>query len=231
MAQAAVENGADALLISGWTAGTRAESLKAALEGSAAIWGVELAAEAAGEDGILKRAQEAGASFAVLASGAPARTLFEEVDEFDRVLALDPPRDDLGLLLLRTQNLLPMQAALVRTDLSADALARLDVAGFARLSVVVESLQWPALVTLAEAPRPESVTTAVRLGAAGLVLSGASSSASAVGAAVQALREQLEKTRVPREGKSMVFLGGLAGAGAATPMQPRRESEPEPEHE
>lgn len=228
-AEAAAKNGADVILISGWAPGTDVSGITSALASGGAVWGVELGTD--GGDGAVKAAHDAGASFAVLAANTPARALFEEVENFDRVVTIEPPRDDLGLLLLRAQSLLPAQAALVPFRLSARELAGLTIADFSRLELIVESLRFPSLVTLADAPDAVSVKTLVHLGAAALVLPGAAG-AQAVGAAVSGLREELERTPIPSEERATVLLGGLAGgAGQATPAQPEREPEREPEHE
>jgi hypothetical protein len=228
-AEAAAKNGADAILLTGWTPGTDVGALKAALAEPSKIWGVEVGTGTV--EGILKVAHDAGASFVVLSPEMAAQAFFEEVENLDRVITIEPPRDDLALMLLRAQSLLPAQAAIVPFQLGARELVGLTVRDFTRLNLIVESLRFPSLVTLAEAPDAASVKTLVQLGAAGLVLPGGGSAA-AVGSTVKSLREELERTPIPREERGTVLLGGLiGGAGGPVPEPPRREPEREPERE
>ena len=44
-------------------------------------------------------------------------------------MAVDPPADDLGLVLLRAENLLPAQVALLRTRFTNAALGQLSPSG------------------------------------------------------------------------------------------------------
>ncbi|HEX6123395.1 MAG TPA: hypothetical protein VFY89_09550 [Ktedonobacterales bacterium] len=226
-AEAAAKNGADAIILTDWTPSANLKALKSALDAAGTLWGIELqSASANGET--LQRAREAGAAFAILAPSASAATLFAEVEQLDRVITVEPPQDDLALMLLRGQSLLPAQAALVRLQLGAKDLAGLTISDFTRLKLIVESLRFPALVTLAGAPDPASVKTLVNLGAAGLVLT----STEQLGPTIKTLREELERTPMPAGERPTVLLGGLVGgAGEAAPAQPRREPEREPERE
>jgi hypothetical protein len=228
-AEAAAKNGVDGIFLTGWTPGADMGALKSALGATTAIWGVELAGDTALGAGALKRLTEQGASFAIVQSSAAARVLFEEVEKFDLAASIDLPRDDLGLLLIRGQGLLPVQVGVLRTDLGAKDIARLSVAEYARLRLAVESLRFPMLLTLKEAPDEADVTTLVHLGVAGLLLSGQGVGASQLGAQVKALRETLEKTPTPREERANVLLGGLlpTAGQVAAPGQPQREPERE----
>ncbi|MBF6590835.1 MAG: hypothetical protein IVW57_09950 [Ktedonobacterales bacterium] len=228
-AEAAAKNGADAIILTDWAPGAKGSGTASALAGTETLWGVDLGASVG--DGLVKGAQDAGASFVIFGPDMPARALFEEVEHFDRVITVDPPSDDLALLLLRGQSLLPAQAALVRLQLSAADLARLSVTAFTRLRFIMESLRFPALVTLAGPPEAESVRTLVHLGVAGLVLPGGDTRA--IASAVKALREELERTPIPHEERGTVLLGGMTGAvvGPTPPTPPRREPEREPERE
>ena len=232
-AEAAAKQGADAIIVGGWRPGANAGKLTAALEPSGVLWGVEYALEGAYSEGALKQAKDAGASFAVLRSSSPAHALFEEVDALDLVMEVDLPQDDLGLVLLRAENFLPAQAALVRAQLSPSSLAKLTVADYARLRLACEVLRFPTLLTLAGAPDADHVRTLVRLGVSGLVLPGAGVGAEKLGAQVKALREQLEKTPARPDDRVPIAIGGLmesSGASLTPPQRtPRREPEPAPE--
>ncbi|MEO7000244.1 MAG: hypothetical protein ABI068_00390 [Ktedonobacterales bacterium] len=232
--EAVAKQGADAVIVTGWTPQSAdLSAIKNALASSPTIYGVELAANVSG-DGVLKAAQEAGASFAVLPASAPARILYEEVEQFDRVVTLDLPGDDMGLLLLRTQSLLPAQVALMRLDMPSAALANLSVADYAKLRLVAESLRFPLLVVVKEAAEQEATSMLARLGVDGIVLAGAGMAAATLGAQVQAVREALEHTPVHDKGDSSVSLGGLmsaAGTSLTPPTRREPEREPDPEHE
>jgi hypothetical protein len=229
-AEAAVKNGADGIIVTRWKPGTELGKLHAAVQ-SSAVWGVEAGDARTGSDA-LKSAQEAGASFALIGQSAPARLLVEPLDGFDYVVAVDPPSDDLGLVLLRAENLLPAQVALLQLRLSNADLASMSVGAFARLRLICEALRFPVLVTLAGAPETAHIRTLVRIGADGIVLPGEGVTASALGQQVQALREQLEKTPVDEKDRSPVAIGGLMAAGGVLPAQtpgPQPEREPEPD--
>jgi hypothetical protein len=235
-AQAAITAGADALLVTGWTAKSDLSAFTAASgkESGGALLGVWLAEGERGGYGTLKQAQQAGASFAVVGPDASAHMLFEELDHFDRVVTLDVPQDDLGLLLVRAQNLTPAQVALLRVGLTATAIAKMTISDYTRLKLVVESLRFPTLVTLDGAPETHSVPVLARLGFDGLVLPGAGVAADALGAQVTALLEELERTPISHEGSESALLGGLVGtqgAGLSPQREPQREPEREPERE
>jgi hypothetical protein len=232
-AEAATKSGVDGLFITGWSPGADLSAIKPTLDSKGVVWGVELSADAAAGKDALKSLAEAGASFAVIEPMASARVLFEEVEKFDLVAAMQVPQDDLGLLLVRTQSLLPAQVGLLRADLATRDLARLSIGDYARLRTVVESVRFPMLVTLKEAPESGDVSTLVHLGVAGLVLSGRGASAQQLGADVKALRETLEKTPLPREERDNILLSGFmpTPGQAGAPGQPHREPEREPERE
>lgn len=239
--KAAAENGADGAIVTGWRAGATAPAgLADALKAHDAIWGVELDAEAGGD--ALKAARDQGASFAILGAGAPAGALFEELDKFDRVITVEPPRDDLALLTLRAVNLLPAQAALVRANFSASGLAKLTVADFTRLQLLWESLRFPSLVTLQGTPDAAALRLLVELGADALVLSAAGVEAQPMGEQVKALLAALESTPARREGgEGGSLLAGLLGVtpgaqptGVPNPTPsptPHPEPSPDPDEE
>lgn len=232
LAEAALKGGADGLIVSNWTPSGGLGALKTALGSKDVVWGVELAAAGGGADA-LKQAAEAGAAFAILDPSAAARSLFEEIEKFDIVAAVEMPTSDMGLLLIRGQSLLPAQAGLLRPEMPARDVARMTVADYARLKLVVESLRFPVLLGLQAAPDEQDVSTLVHLGIAGLVLKGQGGSPQQLGAQVQALREALEKTPAPKEDRENVLLAGLMPSvtAPAAPGHPQREPEREPEHE
>jgi hypothetical protein len=229
-AAAAIKAGADALLVTDWTPKSDLSAFTAAIKGASALLGVWLAEGESGGYGTLKQAQEAGATFAVVGSDASAHMLFEELDHFDRVVTLDVPHDDLGLLLVRMQNLAPAQAALLRVGLTAAAIAKMTISDYTRFKLVIESLRFPALVTLDGAPETHSVPVLARLGIDGLVLPGAGVAADTLSAQVTALREELERTPITHEGSESALLGGLVGM-QGTGLTPQREPEREPQRE
>jgi hypothetical protein len=233
---AAVENGADGVIITDWQPGTRGlASVVPALAAREAIAGVRI--EGDYRAGALKAAADEGASFAILDQRVAARALFEEVEKFDVVATVVPPADDLGLLGLRAVNLLPVQAALIQADFSAAGLARLTLADFARLRLVWESVGFPSLVTFSGALEDGDVRTLVHLGTDGLLLSVVGASASAIGQQVKALIAQLEKTPAPRvRPESISLLTGLIGgqpqpAPTPVPGPSRKPETPEPDEE
>lgn len=232
LAEAVAKSGADGVLVTGWKPGADMSALASALKGSEAVWGVEYADEGAYSENALKQAQETGAGFAVVGPSSPVRAMFDDIEKFDFVVTVDPPQDEMGLVLLRAQNLLPVSAALVRAQLSGAELARMTVADFARLKLVFESLRFPALVTLREAPDASTVRTLVRMGADALVVPAAGESADSLAASVKTLREELEKTPARPDSRESVAIGGLMAAGG-TSLQPEKkpEREPEPERE
>ena len=231
VAEAAAKRGVDAVIVSDWKPDADVSALTGALSGSNTLWGVDVAGES-GSYGMLKRAQEAGASFAILDASASAHLLFEELDHFDLVLALDLPKDDMGLMMLRNQNLLPVQTGLTDLGLSKDQIGSMSVAEYLRLKLAVESLRFPLLATLRDVPDEKTLPLLVRIGFAGLILAGEGASADALGQQVQALREELENTAVRREeGASSALLGGLVSSQGSAAQPERREPERDPDQE
>lgn len=231
VAEAAVKSGADAVIVSDWKPDANVSALTSALSGGSTLWGVDVAGES-GAYGMLKRAQEAGASFAILDASASAHLLFEELEHFDLVIALDLPKDDMGQLLLRNQNLLPVQTGLTDLGLSKDQIGSMSVAEYLRLKLAVESLRFPLLTTLRDVPDEKTLPILVRIGFAGLILAGEGASAATIGQQVQALRQELENTSVRREeSSSSSLLGGLVSSQGSSPQPERREPEREPDQE
>lgn len=232
IASAAAQAGADGVLVTGWKSGTDVSKVATALQGTEAVWGVEYSSDGTYSEGVMKRAQEAGASFAVVGPSTPVRTLLDELEKFDFVVTVDPPHDEMELVLLRAQNLLPASAALVRTQLSSADLAKLTVKDYAQLKLIFESLRFPALVALRDAPEPATVRTLVRMGADALVVPAAGASADAISTKVKSLREELEKTPArPESGESVAIGGLMAAGGTSLQPEPKPEREPEPERE
>lgn len=227
---AAVKNGADGILVLGWTTDADLAGLKGALEGSDAIWGVEIGEDMAKRDGILKTASEAGASFAQVDATAPARLLNQDIEKFDIVVSITMPTDDMALLTMGGQGLIPAQAGLLRADFTARQVASFSIAEFARMRLVAASVRFALLATVHEPPAEGDVSTLVRSGFDGFVLTGPAAAAATVGARVAALREALEKTPKPEEDRAATLLGGLMG-GAGQPAAPAQPAPEKPEEE
>jgi len=233
VAEAAAKNGADAVIITGWTPKTDVSAVTKALAsgGAATLWGAQIGELDADASETLKAARAAGASFAIVPATAPASVLFEDVDQFDRVATVAQPDDQMALVLLRAANALPVQAAFVHLDVSAAALGRLSVADFTRLKLIAESLRFPLLVALPATETPDAAATnvLVRLGVDGVTLHGAGGVAATVGAQVKAVREQLEKIPALKDrDDSPVSVGGLMGS--VRPVA-RPTPEPDPDEE
>jgi hypothetical protein len=149
----------------------------------------------------LKALHEQGADFVLLAAEAPVRALTEEVEHFDRALLVAPPTDDPLLIAFRALNVLDVEVGVLDLQLRAKELSGLTVQSFARLRLLSESLRFPVIVTLAEAPAADDVRTLARLGAQGVWL------ADATAVDITTLREELE--RVPREKGPIPGIAGL----------------------
>jgi hypothetical protein len=229
VAEAAVKNGADGLLLTGWQPGTDTSKIAAAASAGGAVWGIEYSGEGESAEGVLKAAQDAGAAFAAVEPSTPASVLFEELEKFDLVVTVDPPATELERILLRAENLLPAQAALVRSHLASADLEKLTVAAFAQLKLIFETLRFPALVTLKDIPAPAHARVLVRMGADALVLPGVGANAEKLGGQVAALRTELEKTPARRDEGGSVAIGGLMQAGGQPPAPSKPEPEPEKE--
>lgn len=231
---AAVEHGADGVLLLGWSAGNNGfAGLVEVLGKRGVAWGPQLDGEISAD--ALSAAQGKGAAFAVLGQTVPASVLFEEIDRFDRVITIEPPRDDLALLSLRAVNLLPAQAALVQAQFTPGALAKLTIADFTRLRLLWESVRFPSLVTVRGGfPSASDLRILVQLGVDALVVEAAGSAAPAFGEQVKALLGELERTPARRDAEdSGSLLGGLTGSAAETPAapEPKRRPEPEPDEQ
>jgi len=228
-ADSIVAAGADAVLIKGWVPDADISQIKAVLESSHTVWGVEYTGSSAAAEGVQKAAAEAGAAFVLVGPSAPAAVLFDEDRQLDLVVVVDAPKDDLGLLLLRAENLLQAQAALVQLPQSPGLLGKLTISEFARLRLVFESLRFPALVMLNEMPEAETVKALVQLGADGIMIAATTSkSEAALGKQVQALLEMLQALPVHESRRSSVAIGGFMSGGGES-LLPRRPGRPSPE--
>jgi hypothetical protein len=227
-AEAAAKAGVDGVLISGWTPGTDIDRLKSALVASETLWGVEYAGGSAG-NGVLAAAAEAGAAFVVIGPSAPAAVLFDEVDQLDLVVSIEAPKDDPSLLLVRAENLLPAQVALVSMAGESSSLGKLTVTEFARQRWIFETLRFPALVMLKEAPQAETIRALVRLGADGLIIAGAGSKPETLSRHVQALGEMLEALPAQKSQRGSVAIGGFMGGSGDSALVPGRPGRPSPE--
>ncbi len=99
---------------------------------------------------------------------------------------------------------------------------------FARLRWVFETLRFPALVRLNEAPQAETIKLLVHLGAEGIILAGATGKPEAVAKQVQMIGETLQTLPVGESRRSSVAIGGFM-AGAGESLMPRRPGQPTPE--
>ncbi|PWT77079.1 MAG: hypothetical protein C5B60_03240 [Chloroflexi bacterium] len=227
-AEAAAKAGVDGVLIAGWTPGADIGQLKSALVASGTLWGVEYAGGPA-RDGVLPAAVAEGAAFVVIGPSAPAAVLFDEVEQLDLVVTIETPKDDLSLLLVRSENLLPAQAALVSLTRDASSLGKLTVTEFARQRWVFETLRFPALVMLKEAPQADAVRTLVRLGIDGLIIAGTGAKPETLAKQVQVLGEMLEALPAQKSQRGSVAIGGfMTGSGESAPG-PGRPGRPAPE--
>ncbi len=229
-AEAAAKAGVDAIIIAGWKPGANVKAIKAALESANTLWGVEYSGGA--EEDVAAAAQQAGASFLLLGPEAPAAPLYDQPEQFDRVVTLSAPNSEMDLLLYRMVNALPAQAALITLPVGMRDLPKQSLTEYTRLALLAASVRFPALAVVDETPSLRAARTLVRLGFDGIVLSGVGASATQIGQQVESLRADLEKIPLSegqeREG---VSLGGLIGNLGAGVQPERREPEKDPDHE
>lgn len=229
-AEAAAKAGVDAIIIAGWKPGADISEVKAALDGSKTLWGVEYAGDS--DEEIAEAAQKAGAGFLLLGSEASAAPLYDQPDQLDRVVTLSAPQSEMDLLLYRTVNALPAQAALITLPVGMRDLPKQSLIEFSRLALLAASVRFPLLAAVDEAPNLRASRALVRLGFDGIVLSGVGASAEQIAHDVQAVRSDLEKIPLSeQQDRESVSLGGLVGAQAAATPPERREPDKEPEHE
>lgn len=233
-AEAVSKAGADGVIVTDWRSGADAARLKASLgDGvSAPVWGVEITGASASAAEALKEARDAGVAFVVIGQSVPASALLaaRKLDGLDIVIGFEPPADDLGLVLIRAENLLPATAALLRTSFSAADLSTMSVSGFARMRLLFESLRFPVLAPVAEPPDESQVQLLVRLGAHGIVLPGMDVDGAALASQVRSLKEALEQTPANDDDRPGVAIGGLMETRPAVGPEPGRQPG-EPPHE
>lgn len=232
-AEAAAKAGADAIIIAGWKPGANIKAIKAALESANTLWGVEYAG--GGEEDVATTAQQAGASFLLLSPEAPAAPLYEQAEQFDRIVTLSAPNNEMDLLLYRMVNALPAQAALITLPVGMRDLPKQSITGYTQLALLAASVRFPVLAAVDETPGLRAARTLVRLGFDGIVLSGVGASATQIGQQVESLRADLEKIPLSEgqehEGVSLGGLIGNLGAGVQPERPERREPDKEPDHE
>jgi len=229
-AEAAAKAGVDAIIIAGWKPGASVKAIKAALDSANTLWGVEYSGGA--EEDVAAAAQQAGASFLLLGPEAPAAPLYDQPEQFDRVVTLSAPNSEMDLLLYRMVNALPAQAALITLPVGMRDLPKQSLTEYTRLALLAASVRFPVLAAVDETPSLRAARTLVRLGFDGILLSGVGVSATQIGQQVESLRADLEKIPLSegqeREG---VSLGGLIGNLGAGVQPERREPEKDPDHE
>lgn len=229
-AEAAAKAGVDAIIVAGWKPGANVSAIKTALESAHTLWGVEYAGGA--EDDVATSAQQAGAGFLLLGAEAQAAPLYDQAEQFDRVVTLSAPVSEMDLLLYRMVNALPAQAALITLPVGMRDLPKQSIRDFSRLALLASSVRFPLLAVVDETPNLRAARTLVRLGFDGIVLSGVGVSAAQIGESTKALRADLEKIPLS-EGQEHegVSLGGLISNLGAGVQPERKEPEKDPDHE
>ncbi|HEU0026942.1 MAG TPA: hypothetical protein VFQ25_07480 [Ktedonobacterales bacterium] len=223
-AEAATKAGADGIIIAGWKPSANVSAIKAVAESGAAVWGVKY--DGAGDDEPMKAAREAGAAFILLGEDAAAGVLFDEAGQTDRVISIAAPQSEMDLLTLRVLNALPAQAALVTLPAGASDLSALPVPAFAQLAIMGESLRFPLLAMVNDAPDMRASRALIRLGMDGVVLSGVGVEEDLLAGQVRAVHADLEKIP-PRSEREGINLTGLMGGLGAAPGKPEPAPAPE----
>jgi hypothetical protein len=234
-AKAVAKAGVDAIIIAGWKPDADLTAIKTALESANTLWGVEYAGGA--EDDVATAAQQAGAGFLLLGAESPAAPLYDQPEQFDRVVTLTPPHTEMDLLLYRMANTLPAQAALITLPVGMRDLPKQSIGDFARLALLAASVRFPLLAAVDETPNLRAARTLVRLGFDGIVLSGVGANPEQIALQAQTLRADLEKIPLSEgQDRESVSLSGLVG-NLTPAVQPerrdpeRREPEKDPDHE
>lgn len=225
-AEAVAKAGVDAVIVTDWRPGADLAQFKAALAAgdNSPVWGIDLSAPETTSLAALEAAHSAGAAFVVMSQQTPASVLVavQQLADLETVVAIEPPRDELGLLLVRAENLLPASAAVLRAELSPADLTTMDIGGFVRLRLINESLRFPVLVTVTQAPDETQTRLLVRLGAHGIILPGTTTSGTALAEQVSTLREHLERSPANEGDRADVAIGGLMAAHTPS-LEPERE--------
>lgn len=229
-AEAAAKAGVDAIIIAGWKPGADVTAIKTALESSNTLWGVEYAGGA--DDDVAAAAQKAGAGFLLLGAEAPAAPLYDQPDQFDRVVTLSAPESEMDLLLYRAVNALPAQAALIPLPVGMRDLPKQSLIEFSRLALLAASVRFPLLAVVDEAPTLRASRALVRLGFDGIVLTGVGASADQIAQYVQSVRADLEKIPLSeQQDRESVSLSGALGTLGTGAQPERREPDKEPDKE
>jgi len=229
-AEAVAKAGADAIIIAGWKPDTDVSAIKTAMESAGILWGVEYAGGA--EDDVAAAAQKAGAGFLLLGAESPAAPLYDKPEQFDRIVTLSPPQNEMDLLLYRTANALPAQVALVPLSVGMRDLPSLSLSQFSRLALLTTTVRFPLLAVVDEAPSLRASRMLVRLGFDGIVLSGVGASADLIAQQTKAVRADLEQIPMSEaQEHEGVSLGGLMGNLGAGVKPERREPDKQPDHE
>lgn len=228
-AEAVAKAGVDAVIIAGWKPGTNITAMKTALDSANILWGVEYARGT--DEDITSAAQKAGAGFLLLGTDAPAAALYDPADQFDRIITLTAPQNEMDMILFRVTNTLPAQVAITSLSVGVAELPTLPLNQTARLILLTATARFPLLAVVDDTPSLGATRMLVRLGFDGIVLAGAGMSASQIAQQVQTVRSDLEKIPLDEAqehaGVSLSGLMGNLGAGA----QPTRREPNDPDHE
>ncbi len=164
----------------------------------------------------LKGIRAGGADFVSFPLDAPARLLQERPEGLDRIVTLRGPRDEEDeryLRLVRSVNLLAVQAVHFLSHMTAERLHDLRIEELLNYRMARELLRFPVLVNVGGELGNEEARVLVKLGVSAVLLQQAEGeSGAALARRVVALREELE--RVPAAGAedeempSVAFLPG-----------------------
>ncbi len=185
-------------------------------------WGVDLAEMTVSLPAdALKGIREGGADFVSFPLDAPARLLQERPEGLDRIITLREPRgedDERYLRLVRSVNLLSVQAVHFLSHLTAERLRDLRIEELLSYRMVREQLRFPVLVNVGGNLGNEEGRLLVKLGVSAVILQQAEGeSAATLARRAAALREELE--RVPAAGAedeempSVAFVPGSLARG------------------
>ncbi len=180
-------------------------------------WGLDLdeVADALPAD-VLKGIREGGADFVSFPLDAPARLLQERPEGLDRIITLrqqDGGDDERYLRLVRSLNLLSVQAVHILANLTAGRLHDLRIEELLNFRVARELLRFPVLANVSGDLGNEEARILVKLGLSAVMLQAVEGeSASALAQRVTALREELERVPAPgaedEEMPSVTFIPG-----------------------
>jgi hypothetical protein len=192
-------------------------------------WGIDLAAVAASLPAdALKGMRESGADFVSFPLDAPARLLQERPDGLDRIVTFRGPAnddDERYLRLVRSINLLSVQAVQFISHLSAERLRDLRIEELLNYRAVRELLRFPVITSLRGDLGNEEARLLVKLGVSAVILQATEGEGTAALARrVAALREELE--RVPAPGTEDEEMPSVA----FTPGSPARSEGPNRPH-